>query len=228
MVAQRSCSVRLARRLLLVGLALILAGCGGGGGPVIGSPSPTDPTSSGNTGPTSAPTVTLSPTTAGDPGVAIQVGGPSIGSPGPGPIALSFGEVAIGATSAAQVAELQSLAGHAATVVGMRIEGDASFRLEDDRCSGTVLPPGGSGGCRFAVVFSPQRDGPAQAAIIVAMSHTCTAATYVPCSWDPQMWEGMATNFTREVLADGRVIFRWSSSGYRISGTGTTAGPSTS
>lgn len=147
----------------------------------------------------------------------IQVGGPSIGSPGPGPDRLSFGEVAIGATSAPQMVEVRSRESYAVTIVGVRIGGDAGFRLQDDRCSGATLQPQGSGGCSVAVAFTPQREGFAEGAVIVAMTHTCTATTYEPCSWGPER-QG---SFTREVLANGQMVFNWRSGGYRLNGTGT-------
>jgi hypothetical protein len=230
-VAQRSCSVRLARRLLLVGLALILAGCGdGGGGPVIGSPSPTTgPTSSGNTGPTSAPTVTLSPTTAADPGVGIQVGGPSLQIPnnGPPPVQLSLGEVAVGESSE-RVVKLNSSADFAITVEAVRVQGDAGFRLRDDGCSGVTLPSQGSGGCSYTVAFSPEQGGAAQGSVVVAMVHRCTATTYAPCSWGPDLWRDRGPGNTREVLPSGQEVFNWTSVVLQLNGTGTTAAPSTS
>jgi hypothetical protein len=140
---------------------------------------------------------------------------------------VSFGEVAVGTFDAPQVLELRLRQDFAATVVGVRIAGDGSFRLSEDRCSGAELPAGRAGGCALAIVFGPLREGVAQAGLEVRMTHTCTSTTYQPCSWDPQHGEGQAKNFTRVVLQGGQVAFNWTTLVTELRGLGTTAAPAT-
>jgi hypothetical protein len=220
------------RRLVLLTLAAALAACGGGtesgtgGGPVVGMPVDTT-AGGGGPGGTSAP-----PTSPPDPGggqaTGIEVGGPSLGIPGPPGQFTEFGEVAVGAVSAPRALELRFRDNHAATVVGVSVGGDGSFRLGEDRCSGAELPAGGAGGCAVAVVFGPLREGILVATMTVRMTHTCTATTYVPCSWDPRHGEGELKNYTRTDSASGEVRFDWTTPVTHLRGAGVAARPTTS
>jgi hypothetical protein len=131
---------------------------GSGGGPVVTAPS--DP---------AAP-----PTAPGDGPVDIEVGGPSLSIPaGPPPAPpQSFGEVATGAESAPRRFRLRSGSGDAVEVLALTVNGDGGFSLTDNQCTGTTLPPGGSGGCAFAVVFRPHQEGAATGELLVRLAQT--------------------------------------------------------
>jgi hypothetical protein len=212
------------RRLTLLALAFVLAGCGGGGAVSTGSPelgTPVSATSagtgtrvaggSGNAGSQgTSPGTTSGATSAEDPGVAVQVGGPMLFVPNLNPRSESFGEVAVGAVSPPRSFQVRSPLPYPATVVALE-PGDASFQLTEDRCTGATLPPNGSGGCTVTVTFSPRETGRTTAGIRARMTHTCTSDTYIPCSWTQEQIEapGTAPNFTRVVLPSGQVKFEW-------------------
>jgi hypothetical protein len=183
---------RPARRLILFTLALALAGCAGGGGGTdggiqIGSPDvgvPASPTDSGSGASGSgasgsgqagsgggAPSDAAPLTAPGDDPVDIEVGGPSLSIPGPSPtLPQSFGEVATDAESAPRRFRLRSGSGDAVEIQALTIEGDGGFSLTDDQCTGATLPPGGSGGCVFAVVFRPGQQGAATGELLVRLA----------------------------------------------------------
>jgi hypothetical protein len=178
------------RRLTLFALALALAGCGGGGtdvgvltgSPEIGAPAaPTttgpDASGSGASGPGAAgsgggPSVTAPTTSPAATPVDIEVGGPSLNVPAnPPPTPLqSLGEVAVGAESAPRRFRLRSRFGDAVEVLALTIEGDGSFSMTEDQCTGASLAAGGSGGCAFAVVFRPRQEGAATGELLVRVA----------------------------------------------------------
>jgi hypothetical protein len=209
------------RRLILFTLALALAGCGGGtdagvltGSPEVGVPAPPADSGSGASGSGQAasgggPAVTAPPTGPGDAPVDIEVGGPSLDVPVvPPPARLqSFGKVATGAESARRF-RLRSGFGDAVEVLALTVKGDGGFSLTEDRCAGSTLPPGGSGGCAFAVVFRPQQEGAATAELLVRLAQT---------------GGGQAATGTRAPLATGRVALATERTIARLVGHGTTA-----
>ena len=217
------------RRLILLPLALVLAGCAGGGGtdvgaltgptvevPVAPATSGPDASGSGATGSGGGPAVTAPsdptapPTAPGDAPVDIEVGGPSLGIPaGPPPAPLqSFGEVAAGAESAPRRFRLRSGFGDAVEVLALTVRGDGGFSVADDQCTGATLPPGGSGGCAFAVVFRPRQEGAAAGELLVRLT---------------QAGGGPVAKGTRAPLATGRVAVATERTLARLVGHGTTA-----
>jgi hypothetical protein len=186
------------RQLILLPLALILAGCTGGGGgtdvdvltrsPAIEVPAPPATSGPGASGSGAAgsgaaasgggPAVTapsnptVPPTAPGDAPVDIEVGGPGLNIPaGPPPTTLqSFGEVAAGAESTPRRFRLRTRFGDAVEVLALTIDGDGGFSMTDDQCTGATLPPGGSGGCAFAVVFRPRQEGAAAGELLVRLT----------------------------------------------------------
>jgi hypothetical protein len=169
---------------------------GSGGGPVVTAPS--DP---------AAP-----PTAPGDTPVDIEVGGPSLNVPAnPPPTPLqSFGEVAVGTESVPRRFRLRSQLGDAVDVLALTIKGDGGFTLTDDQCTGATLPPAGSGGCAFAVVFRPPQQGAATGELLVRLT---------PAGG------GQVATGSRAPLATGRVALA-SATGRtlaRLVGRGTTA-----
>lgn len=226
----------------MLALALVLAGCTGGGavlpgGPDSGAMTP-PPTTIPDTTPGGSPAVppsgspgtgdrvaggsgnagsqgTSSGTTSGaaatgDPGVAIEVGGPMLFIPHLQRPSESFGEVTVGTVSAPHSFQVRSPLEYPSTVVALE-PGDASFQITGNRCTGVTLPPNGSGGCTLTVTFSPRETGQTIGGVTARMTHTCTSDTYSPCSWTPEQIEapGTAPNFTRVVLPSGQVRFDW-------------------
>jgi hypothetical protein len=126
---------------------------------------------------------TASPTSPDDAPVDIEVGGPSLNVPGaPVPIPLqSFGEAAVGTESAPRRFRLRSRLGDAVDVLALRIDGDGSFPLTDDQCTGATLQPGASGGCAFTVVFRPRQQGAAAGEVLVRLTQRCDAGADPPC-----------------------------------------------
>lgn len=232
------------RRLTLLGLAFVLAGCGGGGAVSTGSPelgTPVSATSagsgarvaggSGNAGSAgTSPGTTSGATSAEDPGVTVNVGGPMLFVPHLILRSESFGEVAVGAVSPPRGFQVRSQLPHPATVVALE-PGDARFQITEDRCTGATLPPDGSGGCTVTVAFSPRETGQATTGMTVRMTHTCTSDGYIPCSWTPEQIAapGTVPNFTRVVLPSGQVRFDWTTRlGVQLVGQGVgTAAPTT-
>jgi hypothetical protein len=234
---------RRGRWLTTLALALLLAGCTGGGGAVLpggpdsGAMTP-PPTTIPDTTPSSTPAVpssgsagsggrvtggsnnagsqgTSSRTTSGavatgDPGIAVEVGGPMLFTPHLQLRSESFGEVTVGSVSAPRSFQVRSRLEYSSTVVALE-PGDASFQITENHCTGMTLPPNGSGGCTLSVTFSPRETGQTIAGVIARMAHTCTSDTYRPCSWTPEQIEapGTAPNFTRVVLPSGEVRFDW-------------------
>jgi hypothetical protein len=215
------------RRLILLALTVVLAGCGSGadtaistGSPEIGTPA--SPTTTAGSGAGVAPgsgnaasrgnpsATTSSPTAGGGPAVAVELGGPLLFTPSLLLSTEEFGEVAAGAASPPHTLQMRSPLEYRATIVALEPAG-ASFRISEDRCTGVTLPPAGSGACTIAVTFSPSEAGQATGGISIRMTHTCTSATHVPCSWTPEQIEapGTAPNFTRVVLPGGEVRFDW-------------------
>jgi hypothetical protein len=225
-------------RLTLFILAFALAGCGGGtdvgvmaGSPEVGVPAPpatsgagasrSGATGSGAAASGGSPAVTapsnatVPPTSPGDAPVDIEVGGPSLDVPAvPPPTPLqSFGEVAVGTESAPRRFRLRSRFGNAVDVLALTIKGGGSFPLTEDHCTGATLPPGGSGGCAFAVVFRPRQEGAATGELLVRLTQRCTSDVDPPC----------ATG-TRAALATGRVaLLARERTVARLVGHGTTA-----
>jgi hypothetical protein len=142
--------------------------------------------------------------------VDIEVGGPGLSIPaGPPPAPLqSFGEVATGAESAPRRFRLRSGFGDAVEVLALTVRGDGGFSLTDDQCTGATLPPGGSGGCAFAVVFRPPQQGAATAELLARLA---------------QAGGGQVTTGSRAVLATGRVASATERTLARLVGHGTTA-----
>jgi hypothetical protein len=207
-----------------------------GGTPAV--PSPGSPGSggrvaggSGNAGAEGTPSrATSGATAAGDPGVAVDVGGPMLFVPNLRPRSESFGEVAVGTVSDPRSFQVRSPLAYPSTVVALE-PSDASFQITENGCTGVTLPPSGSGGCTVTVTFSPRASGETSAGITARMTHTCTADTYIPCSWTLEQIHapGTAPNFTRVVLPSGQVRFDWTTTlDARLVGQGTEAAdPST-
>ena len=186
---------------------------------------------SGNAGAQGTPSRTTSgATAAGDPGVAVEVGGPMLFIPHLRPRSESFGDVEVGTVSAPRSFEVRSPLAYPATVVELE-PSDVSFQITENRCTGVTLPPGGSDGCAVTITFSLRATGQTTAGVTARMTHTCASDTYIPCSWTPEQIAapGTAPNFTRVVLADGQVRFDWSTIlDARLVGQGTEAAdPST-
>jgi hypothetical protein len=227
---QLSGAQRPGRWLALLMVAVVLAGCGGGGGGNGGSnggggggagqPAPA-PGGAVPGGPAAEPL----PPDPGEPAASIDVGGPGLGTPGPGP-ERSFGEVAVGSSGAPQRFELRNTLEYTVTVVGLTVEGDGSFGLTENRCAGATLPPR-DGACAFAVAFTPNHEGAALAGLRAQMTLTCTDTAHHPCDQDPQWGEGQGKNFTRVELPSGQAAFTWTSLAGRFTGSGT-ATPTTS
>jgi hypothetical protein len=229
------------RRLILLPLALVLAGCAGGGGgtdvgvltgsPAIEVPAPpatsgrgasgsgatgSGATGSGATASGGGPDVTAPsnptapPTSPGDAPVDIEVGGPGLNIPAGSPPAplQSFGEVAAGAESTPRRFRLRSRFGDAVEVLALTVDGDGGFSMTDDQCTGATLPPGGSGGCAFAVVFRPDQEGAAAGELLVRLT---------------QAGGGQVAKGTRAPLATGRVAVATERTLARLVGHGTTA-----
>jgi hypothetical protein len=227
--------------LSILALAIALAGCGGGTDTVVvtGSPSVDVPVAPATSGPgasgsgasgsgaaggarasgggadaTAPPNPTAPPASADDAPVDIVLGGPTLGIPNNPPVTPlhSFGEVAVDAESARRF-RLRSSSGGAVEVLALTVAGDDGFLLTDDACTGATLPPGGSGGCAFAVVFRPGQVGAATGELLVRLARPCTAA-------DPPCGAG-----TGAVLATGRVAAAQGQAVAvaRLEGHGTTA-----
>lgn len=212
------------RWLVLLTVAVILAGCGGGDG--VAAPTGDGGTTGGGTtgggtsgGGTSGGGTSGGGTNGGD-SVGIDLGGPALGTPGPPIRRLSFGEVAVGSRSAPQRFELRNSLEFDAEVIGLTVEGDGSFALTEDRCSGVGLPAR-DGTCAFALEFAPRGEGTAVGRVIARMTHTCTSTTYHPCNQDPQWGQGEAKNFSRVDGPAGEVTFIWTSSAGAVEGAGT-------
>jgi hypothetical protein len=167
---------------------------------------------------------TTATTSSGNSPLALDLGGPHLGSPvGNFPDEL-FGDVAVGTASPPHAFELRNPFDYTVTVEELPIN-EESFQLTQDHCTGTTLP--GSGVCAFAVIFSPGGEGKAEALLGVEMTHMCTSNTYWPCSWVPPS-NGIDTtkNFTREELSTGEVVFHWGAFVAELSGQGIPASPS--
>lgn len=227
------------RWLTLSILALALAGCGDGtdvgvvpGSPDVGVPASPVTSGQGATGSgasgsgaaggarasggdadvTAPPNPTAPPASADDAPVDIVLGGPTLGIPNNPPVTPlhSFGEVAVDAESARRF-RLRSSSGGAVEVLALTVAGDDGFLLTDDACTGATLPPGGSGGCAFAVAFRPSQEGAATGELLVRLARPCTAA-------DPPCGAG-----TGAVLATGRLAVARERTVARLAGHGTTA-----
>lgn len=169
-------------------------GTASGGGPAVTAPSDAAP-----------------PTAPGDAPVDIEVGGPSLSIPGPPPARLQpFGEVATDAESAPRRFRLRSGSGDAVEVLALTVKGDGGFSLTDDQCTGAMLPPGGSGGCEFSVVFRPRQQGAATGELLVRLA---------------RVGGGQVATGTGAPLATGRVALASATERTlaRLVGRGTTA-----
>jgi hypothetical protein len=209
------------RWLALLTVAVVLAGCGGGGG--VAAPTGDGGTTNGGTtngGTTNGGTTNGGTTNGGEPPVGIDLGGPSVGSPGPPIGGWSFGEVAVGSRSSPLRFELRNPLEFGFSVMGLTVEGDGSIALTEDRCSGVDLPAR-TGACALAVEFAPRHEGTAVGRIIARMTHTCTSTRYQPCDQDPHWGEGEGKNFSRTDGPNGEVTFIWTSPAGPFSGTGT-------
>ena len=228
------------RWLTLSILALALAGCGDGtdvgvvpGSPDVGVPASPVTSGQGTTGSgasgsgaaggarasggdadvTAPPNPTALPASADDAPVDIVLGGPTLGIPNNPPVTPlhSFGEVAVDAESARRF-RLRSSSGGAVEVLALTVAGDDGFLLTDDACTGATLPPGGSGGCAFAVAFRPSQEGAATGELLVRLAQRCGAGADPPCD---------AGNGA--VLATGRLAVARERTVARLAGHGTTA-----
>lgn len=138
--------------------------------------------------------------------LAVQPGGPAVGSPAEDRVLHAFGPVPVGSTSPPLVLAVTNLLAYPVEVRAVATR-SASFTIQDDACTTAVLQPRTT--CHLAVVFVPTSAGDARSPIAVRLRQVCTSSVYWPCNAAESRIQSGAPDGARTVLPSGQVAVDW-------------------
>jgi hypothetical protein len=154
---------------------------------------PADPPTRGSTTPALEP-------------LAVQPGGPAVGTPAEDRVVHPFAPIPIGSTSPPLVLAVTNFLAYPVEVREVATR-SASFTIRDDTCTTLVLRPRTT--CRLTVVFAPTSAGDAQSPVTVRLRQFCTSSVYWPCNAEePQIRTGVPDG-VRTILSSGQVAVDW-------------------
>ena len=149
---------------------------------------------------------TSGPTSATSEPLAVQPGGPAVGSPPADRIVHAFGSVAVGSTSPPLVLVVTNPLAYPVEVRAVTMR-SASFTIRDDACTTAVLQPRTT--CRLTVVFAPTSAGDARSPVAARLRHVCTSSLYWPCNAGESQIRAGVPGGARTVLPSGQVAVDW-------------------
>jgi hypothetical protein len=149
---------------------------------------------------------TSGPTSATPESLAVQPGGPAVGSPAEDRVVHAFGSVSVGSTSPPLLLAVTNPLAYPVEVRAVATR-STSFTIRDDACTTAVLQPRTT--CRLTVVFAPTSAGDARSPVAVRLRQVCTSTVYWPCNaGEPQIRTGVPDG-ARTVLPSGQVAVDW-------------------